>query len=326
MNTYRTQMEQELFIHFFIEKYFVSASSDKRIKVKDYYAFLYRYEKNHLADEIKIPSRNTVNKNIGRIEVPLNYLHIKNPAFSFAQQPFWSDQTRFFYEQLDKLFSQKNDYKKLDEFEMSSEVLPLYIGLICSLGKSADNWKRIRKNSLETAERISSAISKHHISSKNTIKLSLEPSFLHIVYKYILEYFFSDAILDLLMEIESYKKSTYSPSMEGWNLFPWKQFLKSCKFYTAIGVKQFYQENLDYFKRTISQPLRKNKQGAFIPTIIPAEALIHESERIYKKINDQEHNIYEKDIKKSIDTLSMGDFVFKIQKRAFPLPKPFLML
>ena len=309
-----SQIELEIYIFFFLQQCLKHAP-EPQIKMKDYYAFLYDYEKTYFG-ETKLPSRNTISNNIAKVDSYLEYLHIKNPAFSSGRVPLDSPQSRLFYNQLNTLLFTHNTYKKIENLNMFPEELPLYMGLFNSIGKNADSWKKICEKSLKVAEEISTAIFKHHTSKRGILHLSFDPSFLQIVYKYILEYYFPEAMMSLFTQLEKYLNVTYSPILEKWNIFPYKQFLLSCNFWTSAGKKYFFQKNLKHFNEPVfSQPPRKNMKGVFIPTIVSSEALIYEAKRNYDDIIQLEQKIYDENIEKNLADLSLGDFKFKIRKR-----------
>lgn len=309
-----SQIELEIYIFFFLQQCLKHAP-EPQIKVKDYYAFLYDYEKTS-SSGTKLPSRNTISNNIAKVDNYLEYLHIKNPIFSSNRVPFSSPQSRLFYNQLDTLLFTHNTYKKIENLNMFPEELPLYIGLFNSIGKNANSWKKICEKSLKIAKEISTAISKHHTSKKGILHLSLDPSFLQIIYKYILEYYFPEAMMSLFTQLEKYLNIAYSPLLEKWNIFPYKQFLLSCNFWTSAGKNYFFQKNLEHFNSAVfSQPSRKNMKGAFIPAIVSSEALIYEAKENYNDIIQLEQKIYDENIEKNIADLSLEDFKFKIRKR-----------
>lgn len=310
-----SQIELEIYIFFFLQQCLKHAP-EPQIKVKDYYAFLYDYEKTS-SSGTKLPSRNTISNNIAKVDNYLEYLHIKNPIFSSNRVPFSSPQSRLFYNQLDTLLFTHNTYKKIENLNMFPEELPLYIGLFNSIGKNANSWKKICEKSLKIAKEISTAISKHHTSKKGILHLSLEPSFLQIIYKYILEYYFSEAMISLFTQFEKYLKVIDFSASEKWNIYLYKQLLLSCNFWTSIGRKYFFQKNLNHFDEEIfSDPPRKNMKEVFAPaTIVSFDTLIYEAKRNYDEIIKLERRVYNENIEKTISDLSLKDFKFKIRKR-----------
>ena len=109
---------------------------------------------------------------------------------------------------------------------------------------------------------------------------------MQIIYKYILEYYFSEAMISLFTQFEKYLKVIDFSASEKWNIYLYKQLLLSCNFWTSIGRKYFFQKNLNHFNEEIVVTLvrffldkKVNKNGATIIFSTHYSELLDEFER-----------------------------------------------
>ena len=331
-------IEKELYIHCFLNKYINSFSPDSVIlyNIDDYNKYYRRFkEASPIAGQVPLSKPQTLKTHIQELNGKLRYLFhfYNNLATTSSRYPFANLYEEFFCRQLKYLLESgsyvdifeslykdvtidcyKNSGKyrvnlqiDLNCWKVPAEFFLLYIALIGAAKQINFDWGGFRKNVQNILEQLITAQVYFDEGSFNKfnpclVETKYDLSLLEEIYNYLLEYYFPDSMCDYLNEVNNYRyfgiPSTIAETQ--------KSLLKNYRFpypiNTAVGIDRFYKKACEQIKLYFN----KIKDGEFFNNNI-----LQQLDNICFECAMLESKIYQEKVTPHMSSLSIENILVK---------------
>lgn len=302
MMTEKDVLEAELYLNYF-NQILSTDNSSKELCIRSYYKFQRDLEDN--LDNLCFPALQTIKKHISIINSKSQNFTNYNPAIevNWSIPLFNSFIEEYLYFQFVKLFN-LDPTVKLEEQKVPYLLFPLYIGILSNLGYLTDDWKSLRYNAFSVAQNVKSLMS----ARKNNIVFPDNIPY-NTCYKYLLNYYFSDAAFLCLNELENITMKGPYESSNRYNKKILNQYILKIGAFTLNKHNEIYNH--------LFESIKKYTNNTTETYFFDSNQIIDSCNELYSNIISEEitkyHNIF-KEYEENKDMLSYEDILKKLFK------------